>query len=61
MTTIMHNILHKDPLLGVVDITKSALFDELHKEEPVYSKLMNTFLPGQYFTHCGSGSRIDYF
>ena len=38
MTTIMHNILHKDQLQGVVDITKSALFDELHKDAPVYSE-----------------------
>ena len=38
MTLVAHSLLHPDPLTGVVEITKSAMFQELNKDMPIYSK-----------------------
>ena len=38
MTLVAHSILHPDKLTGVAEITKSAMFQELNKDTPIYSK-----------------------
>ena len=38
MTFIGHSILYSNEYSAVVDITKSAMFQELSKDSPIYSK-----------------------
>ena len=38
MTTVAHRILYSNEYSGVVEITKSAMFQELNKDSPIYSK-----------------------
>ena len=42
MTSVAHSLLYSNEYSGVVEITKSAMFQELNKDSPIYSKCCST-------------------